>query len=454
MPHDLESNSVAHTFDEKKNFRLPKDLQCDSMNPGPVDNTGDLTPGVLTAGMPVSSHYLTADPDGDAQSASLAVYSGDLEFDGDIICVIVLPQNLAASDPVLGHPFTAYGQGAIELFVPAQDTFDWAGNKLRFEFRTRPFVDHIRIVTKGERIPRMPAVDQQMEILHDNMAPPELALEAINRLVQLNVAPPLILPTCHDDGAGNCDEMVREETHAFTERVTQDLNDAIGTLRRVKMGDWDGTTVVNPHGDGGVRAAADEASVFLESVLSVYRGLAMQVKDIDPRGTAPLRLNAQGRQIESPFLPFPSRGRHDGPIEAVSTCNISAGVTKSDFWSTSGPEIGPSDEGSSSGGTWGAPYGSFAPAAEACIVTKEVFGIKALLRNRIVAVYQEPWDVRTSPIIGYKKVWYIEFVPAELIKSIIYRWGPSNVLMEVRQRVVHMPDLRKFWAIFPAAGVR
>lgn len=81
-----------------------------------------------------------------------------------------------------------------------------------------------------------------------------------------------------------------------------------------------------------------------------------------------------------------------------------------------------------------------------------MFGLKAKLYRRIISAYQEPWDVRESPIIGRKVVWYIRWVPAEHIKSIIYEQGPTGgVTMRIEQRDVLMPGLSKMWSFFPPA---
>jgi hypothetical protein len=113
------------------------------------------------------------------------------------------------------------------------------------------------------------------------------------------------------------------------------------------------------------------------------------------------------------------------PIERTEVCNIGAGVHSS-------------VEGSGND-------------TRACIITKETFGLKAVLYHKIVPIYQEPWDVRQSPIIGHKVVWYIKWVPAEHIKVIIHRFNPAGVRIKtiIRQHDVLMPGLNKFWAFFP-----
>ena len=80
------------------------------------------------------------------------------------------------------------------------------------------------------------------------------------------------------------------------------------------------------------------------------------------------------------------------PVERTETCNV-----------------GFSEESSIDGGAF---------EQHACVITKEVFGLKAVLHRQVIPVYQEPWDVRVSPIIGHKVVWFIKFTPAEHIKVI------------------------------------
>ena len=76
--------------------------------------------------------------------------------------------------------------------------------------------------------------------------------------------------------------------------------------------------------------------------------------------------------------------------------------------------------------------------------------MKDVLFHRIIPIYQDAWDVRESPIIGHQVVWYIRWIPAEHIKTIIYEQDPvtGRVKMRVQQRDVLMPGLSKFWSFY------
>ncbi len=84
------------------------------------------------------------------------------------------------------------------------------------------------------------------------------------------------------------------------------------------------------------------------------------------------------------------------------------------------------------------------------MITKEVFGLKAVLHRQVIPVYQEPWDVRVSPIIGHKVVWFIKFTPAEHIKVISHTLQSNGrVKTRINQYDVLMPGLSKFWSFYP-----
>ena len=119
-----------------------------------------------------------------------------------------------------------------------------------------------------EPLPRMPSLQQQLDILADPNVPPELANSAINQLPGMLLGTPVVLPT----SGGQVTMRTWMETVRFFERAKIDLEEAIGVLGDVKLG----TAAVPPHPDPGVRAHANQVSVLLEGTLSVVRGLARQ----------------------------------------------------------------------------------------------------------------------------------------------------------------------------------
>ena len=77
---------------------------------------------------------------------------------------------------------------------------------------------------------RMPALDQQLAILADTGAAPQLLESAINQVVRLNLGPPIILPTASDID----DTLVIGETQRFFNRALQNLDDSRLALTNLK----------------------------------------------------------------------------------------------------------------------------------------------------------------------------------------------------------------------------
>lgn len=85
---------------------------------------------------------------------------------------------------------------------------------------------------------------------------------------------------------------------------------------------------------------------------------------------------------------------------------------------------------------------------ECHVVVKEIHGLTAKLRCKIQPVYSEPWYARRR-FVGYKKVWWIEYVPAEFIKRILTcnrgsYWRGYRTVTEVKIEVVEEPQLLDF----------
>ena len=274
-------------------------------------------------------------------------------------------------------------------------------------------------------LPRMASFQQQLDILSGD-APSELALSAINQLPGILLGTPVVLPT----SGGQVTMETWIETVRFFEKATADLNDAIGTLGALKLGDFSQGKA--PHPDPSVRAHANQVSALLEGALSVIRGLGFQVAGTDPAGTIPPHLRTERSKIEGPFLPLAPVGFGHFPVERTEVCNVDSG------------------ESSASGTDTGGSFSEFSKHSSACIITKESFGVKAVLFHRIIPIFQEPWDVRDSPIIGHEVVWYIRWIPAEHIKTIIYEHDTSGrIRTRIRQHDILMPGLTKFWNFYP-----
>ena len=272
----------------------------------------------------------------------------------------------------------------------------------------------IKEMTLDTDKPRMPALQQQLDLLGDDGTPDNVRQQAVAQIVQALMAPPIILPTMGDP---NDQQMVHDETMAYHNRALLDREDAIDTLTYVK---WDALATPD------LRAEANAASAFLESVLSVVVGVADHVGDNaadQPNRDLPKQLRGV-RELDAPFVPMGPRQTRRFPVERTETCNV-----------------GFSEESSIDGGAF---------EQHACVITKEVFGLKAVLHRQVIPVYQEPWDVRVSPIIGHKVVWFIKFTPAEHIKVISHTLQSNGrVKTRINQYDVLMPGLSKFWSFYP-----
>jgi hypothetical protein len=141
----LESNAVAHAFNEVTNFTLPTGLFVNATVPGIYNSVASLTPGVIPAGTIVNSHYLYSDPIAGATSA----YEGFVEFDGPVIGIIVLRADLNSSD-FLGALGTTYADNearGLELSQAERFTLTIAGNRINYRFATSTATDDIRVIT-------------------------------------------------------------------------------------------------------------------------------------------------------------------------------------------------------------------------------------------------------------------------------------------------------------------
>lgn len=99
-------------------------------------------------------------------------------------------------------------------------------------------------------------------------------------------------------------------------------------------------------------------------------------------------------------------------------------------------------------GVRGVPEASFQgtiPPGGSHVVTKEFLGLRASLVCRPVPIWVEPWYARRR-IIGYRRVYYIQYIPCEYIKSIIYTDAHDSVDVDVHVTKQCDRELLSFWA--------
>lgn len=98
-------------------------------------------------------------------------------------------------------------------------------------------------------------------------------------------------------------------------------------------------------------------------------------------------------------------------------------------------------------GVRGVPEASYqinVPHDGSAVVLKEFLGLKSILVCRSIPIWQEPWSSRRR-IIGYKRVYYLKFVPCEYLKSITYKDTSAGVKMDVNTRQHCDRALLSYW---------
>ena len=81
---------------------------------------------------------------------------------------------------------------------------------------------------------------------------------------------------------------------------------------------------------------------------------------------------------------------------------------------------------------------------EIAVVVKEIQGIKAVVTQRVIPVWVEPWFARAR-IVGFRTVWVWEFVPAEFIKTLTFRHTGDSIEVDSQIKVILERQLLHFW---------
>jgi len=139
-------------FNEVQDFELPIGVNVNISQPGFYNEISDLTPATIPQGVSVNSYLLHLDGVGQ----NLVLLQGSVTFDQDILGLIVLHNELLASQDILGAPGTFYS-----LIDAGQIDFGGMANLpdnifLTSDFKTidvdlgvAPSYDVIRVVTVG-----------------------------------------------------------------------------------------------------------------------------------------------------------------------------------------------------------------------------------------------------------------------------------------------------------------
>jgi len=144
------NNRKALLFTEQANATLAADLSVEAFIPGTYDGNNAPVGRTLAAGRTVTSHFLHADLDSNANTPTSM--SGSITFDNKILGVIF--GNFSASNALVGAPGTAYetakGHG-LDMSDPNGDTFRISNDRMRIDFNINlsGITDQIRIITAG-----------------------------------------------------------------------------------------------------------------------------------------------------------------------------------------------------------------------------------------------------------------------------------------------------------------
>lgn len=99
----FEAEGEIRLLTESENLTLSEAVTANVTLPSTCDAPEDLTPGEIPAGTTITSYLLHFDPVSDDTTAS-----GSVTFDERILGLIILSDDLFATDGLLGAPGTAY----------------------------------------------------------------------------------------------------------------------------------------------------------------------------------------------------------------------------------------------------------------------------------------------------------------------------------------------------------
>lgn len=147
----LEDDDFAKIFIERNEFAIGQEIFVDVSEPGTVAPTepdvyppGSLSPSDVPPGTLVESVYVHADP-----ASSQSSYSGRIDFDREVIGIIIRTQTLLDTDGVVGAPGTTYGP---ERRLGGSDSVTITGGRtsILFSFQTSTGIDQIRVLVSAD----------------------------------------------------------------------------------------------------------------------------------------------------------------------------------------------------------------------------------------------------------------------------------------------------------------
>jgi hypothetical protein len=147
-PGYLVSDHSISLIQEQQGVTLGDNLDVNILESGFYDSYPSLTGGVIESGTEVSSWLVHLDRDTNVSGTLKLVAS--VTFDTEILGLIIMGAELAASDDILGLPGTAYGSPYRGLeFISQNDWIELSEDRrtVSMKLNVLDWIDEVRIVT-------------------------------------------------------------------------------------------------------------------------------------------------------------------------------------------------------------------------------------------------------------------------------------------------------------------
>lgn len=144
-----QSDTEIRVFYERQEV-TGADVTVDVTNPGFVNSSGTLSPGVISSGTLMSSYYLVWDPATGTRRAG-----GTVTFAQDILGIIVLTDHLGDTNALLGNPGTTYPSTGLVGLELGDDRLTLSADRrtVTVDFNASTPGDRIRIITGPQPVP-------------------------------------------------------------------------------------------------------------------------------------------------------------------------------------------------------------------------------------------------------------------------------------------------------------
>lgn len=146
---DQYVDPIIHAWNERQNVVLEYAVLVNATMPGAYADVGDLTPGAIPAGTPISSHYIHFDSAQDQET----IVSGWVTFDAPILGVVMVGdgpgKNLLDSTDFLGAAGTVYPDNVAHRGIELSGEYDAITIS---PDRMTLIIDQLRVVNPGDHV--------------------------------------------------------------------------------------------------------------------------------------------------------------------------------------------------------------------------------------------------------------------------------------------------------------